>query len=79
MNSKSMAGRMNRGRALTPAAGNTMAKPKDEDIDFNSIAAMMCGLPLTEAQEKDTRKFNEQYDTETAKRKRMGRNGGIEA
>ena len=52
MNSKSMAGRMNRGRTLTPAAGNTMAKPKDEDIDFNSIAAMMCGLPLTEAQEK---------------------------
>lgn len=32
------------------------------EINYSSIAAMMCGKPLTEEQRKDIEIFNREYD-----------------
>lgn len=46
-----------------------MDENKRSEINFDSIAAMMCGQKLTEDQKKDVEEFNRQYDKETARRK----------
>ena len=33
-----------------------------DSINFDSVAAMLCGQPLNEEQKEDVKKFNEAYD-----------------
>lgn len=33
-------------------------------VDFDSIAAMMCGEELTDSQKKDVEQFNKEYEQE---------------